>query len=455
MHLKSRLCFYLYAFLTTLFAPLGLAFLCYKKRRDPPYGSRAWELLGHYSQNLDSCVWFHTVSVGEAIAARPVINSFVRRHPKLNVLVTTTTTTGAREVQKIDGVTHVFAPLDSPVAVKRFLRRFKPTHLFIMETELWPCMLNYTHKFGTKIVVFNARMPEKTCLSYEKHLPLVQDLIASNLDLVICQTKEDADRFKRIGVPENQVVISNSLKYDLHPNEALFKKARKIRQEKWPDEIVVGAISTHDGEEELLMETFYNLRSEYPKLRLILVPRHQSGVELSENFLEGIGGNYRMRTNADPELKDFDSEILLGNTMGEIEFYLGLCDLVFMGGSLVDIGGHNPLEPAYFSLPIITGPYYYNFKEQYEILIDKQGAYLANDHRRLFTLCEMFFKDPVQIMEAGLRALDVQQAGRGALERTLKYLEQTLPESESVELANEPSAETSKSAASNEKLQPK
>lgn len=424
MRLSSRLCFFLYAGLTALIAPVGLGLLCYKKRRDPPYGYRACELLGHYTQpKMQECIWFHTVSVGEVIAARPVIQSFVRAHPQYDVVVTTTTTTGAREAQKIEGVIHAFAPLDSPLAVHNFLQHFSPTHLFIMETELWPCLLNVTHQAGVKIAVFNARMPEKTCVKYEKYLNLISDVISSNLDMVICQTKQDAKRFERIGVPQTQVVISNSLKYDLHPNERLFKKARTIKQSKWPDQIVLGAISTHDGEEELLIETFYNLCSKHHNLRLIIVPRHQSGVELSINFLNDINGQYQLRTETAHDLQDFDSEILIGNTMGEIEFYLGLCDMVFMGGSFVDVGGHNPLEPAYFSLPIITGPYYYNFKEQFDLLIDKRGAFLANDHKRLFTLCEMFFDDPNMMLETGLRALDVQQAGRGALERTLNYFE--------------------------------
>lgn len=431
MHLKSRLCFYLYACLTSLVAPLGLLYLCYKKRRDPPYGTRAFELLGHYKkQSFNQCIWFHTVSVGEVIAARPVIQAFVQQHPKLNVIVTTTTTTGAKEVSKIEGITHVFAPLDSPFAVKRFLQSFHPTHLFIMETELWPCMLHYTHQAGTKIVVFNARMPEKTCLKYEKHLQLVRELISANLDMVICQTQKDADRFERIGVASPKLYLSNSLKYDLHPNEQLFQKARKIKLEKWPDDVILGAISTHDGEEALILETFYNLLSTKPNLKLVLVPRHKSGVLRAKDFLTRIGGSFQLRTEIDSELKDFNSEVLLGNTMGEIEFYLGLCDIVFMGGSFVDVGGHNPLEPAYFSIPIITGPYYYNFKEQYDLMIDKQGAYLANDHKRLFTLCEMFFNDRYLMAESGLRALDIQQAGKGALEKTLEYLDLSLSPSQ-------------------------
>lgn len=430
MHLKSRLCFYLYALLTGLIAPLGLLYLCYKKRRDPPYGSRAKELLGYYKYRFNQCIWFHTVSVGEVIAARRVIQEFVRQHPKLNVIVTTTTTTGGAEAEKIDGITHVYAPLDSPFAVRRFLKRFHPTHLFIMETELWPCMLNIAHYYGTKVVVFNARMPEQTCVKYEKHLQMVKEIISANLDMVICQTQQDADRFERIGVQSPKLFISNSLKYDLHPNEALFKKARLIKQERFADKLILGAISTHEGEETLLIETFYNLLSEQTNLRLVIVPRHKSGVERAKEFLDRINGKYQLRTEISSNLEDLRTEVFIGNTMGEIEFYLGLCDMVFMGGSFVDVGGHNPLEPAYFSLPIITGPFYYNFQEQYDLMIEKQGAYLANDHKRLFTLCEMFFKDKYQMAESGLRALDVQQAGKGALEKTLAYLDLSLPPSQ-------------------------
>lgn len=425
MKLKSRLFFLFYCLVTTLIAPLGLAFLCYKKRHDPPYGKRALELLGCYHIEFKRCIWFHTVSVGEAIAARPLIQAFVKRHPKLSVVVTTTTTTGAREISKIEGVTHVFAPLDSPVAVYSFLQHFKPSHLFIMETELWPCMLNLTRYFKTKVCVFNARMPEKTCLKYEKHKTIVQDLIANNLYQVICQTKDDAERFLRIGVASKKVFTAGSLKYDLSPNEILFRHARQYRK-NWSENIILGAISTHEGEEAMILETFYGLKELYPELKLVLVPRHQSGVTRAETFLDDVKGDYDLRTNISHELKGFTKDVLVGNTMGEIEFYLGLCDLVFMGGSFADVGGHNPLEPAYFSIPIITGPNYYNFQEQFDKLIEHGGAYVANDHRRLFTVCQMFIDHKERLVETGMRAFDVQQEGRGALSSTLDHLEETL-----------------------------
>lgn len=436
MSCKARAILTAYCTVTFLIAPLGALFLCYKKRRDPPYGRRAFELLGCYhGQPKPSAptIWFHTVSVGEAIAARPLIREFVARHPERKVIVTTTTTTGAAEIQKIEGVQHVFAPLDSPLAVNAFIRTFKPSHLFIMETELWPCLLHSAQHHGVTTVVFNARMPEKTCLKYQDHLRLSTDLIAGPLDLVLCQTKDDQGRFARIGVPAQKIKRTGSLKYDLHPNEALFQHARSIyrlwqeqAQAKGQECQVLGAISTHEGEEEMILETYYSLQQIYPNLRLILVPRHQSGVTRAQVFLQDIKGSFALKTEFDRNLTGFTQDVLLGNTMGEIEFYLGLCDLIFMGGSLVDIGGHNPLEPAYFSLPIITGRYYYNFHEQYENLIEHGGAYVASDHHSLYSISEMLLQDKAKLTAIGMSAFDVQQAGRGAIAATLQALEATL-----------------------------
>lgn len=426
MKLTSRIFLLCYFVITFLIAPLGLLYLCHKKRRDPPYGLRAFELLGFHKVAFKRCIWFHTVSVGEAIAARPLIKAFVRRHPQLSVVVTSTTTTGAREIAKLDGVTHAFAPLDSPLAVFLFLRSFKPSHLFIMETELWPSMLNIAKAFGTKICVFNARMPEKTCEKYEKRKRLTKDIIASRLDLVIAQTNDDGERFERIGVSKEKILVSGSLKYDLHPNEHLFQEARLIKRSWYDTQMTIGAISTHENEEEMVIEAFYNLKNLYPNIRLILVPRHKTGVEKADKFLANISASYGLRSKIDRNLIGFDKDVLVGDTMGEIEFYLGLCDLIFMGGSLVDVGGHNPLEPAYFALPIITGPYYYNFSEQFETLIENRGAYVANDHQRLFNVCRMFIDNKELLNETGMQAMDTQLKGRGALDFTLDKLENLL-----------------------------
>lgn len=408
-----------YKLITFLIAPLGMLFLIYKKRHDKPYGNRKFELLGYSKIKLKYCIWFHTVSVGEVIAARPLIREFRERYKDIDIVVTTTTTTGAIEAQKIDGIIHMYAPLDSSCAINRFLKKVNPIFLYIMETELWPNMLDCVYKKHIPICVFNARMPEKTCIKYERYKGLTKNIISKKLSLVICQTKDDAERFMRIGVNKNKITVANSLKYDLKLDEDKFAKARSFKQSTNLN-MVIGAISTHDNEEEMLIENFFLLREDFPNLKLVILPRHKDGAIRAIKFLEELKQPYSLRNNKDTDFISFNSSILIGSTIGEIEFYLGLCDIVFMGGSLVDVGGHNPLEPAYFALPIITGPYYYNFKDQFEELIDVRACFLANDPRRLYTLVDQILNNKDLCQKAGMQALDVQQKGRGAIQTTLQ-----------------------------------
>ena len=374
------------------------------------------------------CVWFHTVSVGEVIAARPVISAFAKRHPWLNIVVTTTTTTGAAQACKIPGVTQLYAPLDSPAVLYRFFNAVKPRYLFIMETELWPNLLHKAALQRTQVTIFNARMPERTCRKYERHLSLVKPLIADKLHYVICQTDDDKARFARIGVPAERIFAVNSLKYDLSPDEDKFARGRALRA-NLPGECRLGALSLHEGEEEPLLRAYCALLPTFPSLRLIVVPRHLSLVPRLKDMCTKLHLPYACRSQLPTELTPLPAEqncILIGDSLGEMEWYLGLCDVVFMGGSLCDVGGHNPLEPAYFSLPSITGPYYYNFAEQFEALIDKGGSFLCPSAERLAPLITRLLQTPNALSQAGLRALEVQQAGRGALERTLTLLEQSL-----------------------------
>lgn len=426
MRFSSSLILGVYKIITTVIAPLGAAFLAYKKRRDPPYGSRIFELLGFYNVSFRRSIWFHTVSVGEVNAAAPLIKAFIKDHPKLNVVVTTTTTTGAALAARIPGITHLFAPLDSPLALRRFTNAVRPSHLFIMETELWPNLLDEAHKKRIKVIVFNARMPEKTCVKYEKHLPLIKDLIANKLGEVICQTEDDAKRFIRIGVPEHKVSVSGTLKYDLKPNEALFFDARTGIKPAFKDKFVLCAFSTHAGEEAVLADAYTKIRTQHPQLRFIMVPRHPQDTAAAIKCLKEKNLPYVLRSTLNQNLTAWGDEILIGDTIGEMELYLGMCDAAFAGGSFVDIGGHNPLEPAFFALPIITGPYYYNFKDLFETLFDCEGAILVHDKEDLISAVSSLMSNPERLKRVGLNAMAVQQQGRGALYKTLKTIEENL-----------------------------
>ncbi len=421
MLLKSKIIFTIYKIITAIIAPLGLIFLCYKRRKDPSYGKKVFELLGYYRQRFNKCVCFHAASFGEVNSLRPLIEAFIKKFPDEQVVLTTMTTTGALAASKISGITVLFSPLDSPCAVRRFFRRINPKALFIIDTELWPNMLNAAHKAKCKIVLVNARMQEKNCIKYQNHIDIVKDIISSNLDRVICSSKDAAERFNRIGVPHERICVSGNIKYDLAPNEQRFGSSRQFKENN-VNGMVIGAISTHDGEEKLLIDAFLELKKKFKQLSLVLVPRHASGIKLAADLLKDRKQKFYKRNAVGETIPNFTNHILLGNTIGEIETYFGLCDLVFMGGSFTEVGGHNPLEPAYFAIPSITGPNYWNFQETFDKLIDTEGAFLASDYDSLVLFLNKLLKDRQLIEKAGIRALDVQQEGRGALKFTIEQL---------------------------------
>lgn len=421
MKLSSRLALCIYKSATLLAAPLGAVFLAYKKRRDPPYGRRIFELLGYYRETEKSCIWFHGASVGEINALKPFIIEFRRNHPNDRIVITTMTTTGAKAASSLENVLVKFSPLDSPLAVSRFFKHFNPEALIIIDTELWPNMLDIAEKRKCPVMIINARMQEKNCQKYLKHKDLVHDLIGSRLSKVMCISYADKDRFEKIGVPAGNTVVTGNIKYDLKPRERMFEDSKKIKR-KILSGNVFGAISIHDGEEEAIVNAYLEARKTIPDLKMVFVPRHQTVTDNVCSYLKDKGVSFSLKS----ELKSitlFNADVMVGDTMGEIETYFGLCDLIFMGGSLVDIGGHNPLEPAYFSLPLLTGPIYRNFEEQFEKLLDTGGCFVAEDEEKLALYIVKLLSDRNLLQNTGVMALDVQQQGKGALNRTIEQLD--------------------------------
>lgn len=424
MHLKSFLAISAYKVLTSLVAPFGAAFISHKKRKDPHYGKRIFELLGCYKEKTNNCIWFHGASVGEVNALKPLISAFAKQHPNETIVLSTMTTTGANAASSLKGVKVVFSPLDSPICVFGFFKSFNPKALIIIDTELWPNMLAKAKAKNCPVIIVNARMQEKNCQSYLKHKVLVKDLIATKLSKVLCVSHDDKVRFEKIGVLPNNILVSGNIKYDLSPRDSLFNDARKIKKDLLGNK-VLGAISIHDGEEKPVLEAYLKAKEEIPDLKLVFVPRHQTTAKLACEYLNSQNEAFSQKSLLD-KLSDFKGDILIGDTLGEIELYFGLCDLVFMGGSFVDIGGHNPLEPAYFSLPIITGPDYHNFKEQFDKLIDVGGSFLAEDENELTKHIIKLLCNNDLLFKTGVKALDVQQQGKGALAKTIEQLDELL-----------------------------
>ena len=424
MHFSSKIVFFLYKFLTLILAPVGVAFLCYKKRLDPPYGKRVFELLGFYPYKLKNCIWFHAASVGEINSLKPLILKFQKVNPNKTILITTMTTTGGIAASNIPNVHTFFMPLDSPCVIKRFFNNFKPKFLFIVDTELWPNMLQGALKNKCKVIIVNGRMQEKNCQKYLKFKNLVKDIIATPLYKVICISKEDAQRFERIGIDTNKIKVAGNIKYDLNLNFEPFHKGRKIKATF--NGMVLCCASTHDGEESICLEVFKALKTKIPSLKLVAVPRHKTGVYLFEKKLSNQNLSYIKKSQIKNSLEYQNNEIILGDTMGEMSFYFGLSDLVFMGGSFVPIGGHNPLEPAYFSMPTITGPDYHNFKDQFKMLITQEGAFEVQNQSEFITKSLELLRSPDKIKLSGEHALEILNLGRGSTDKILKEIAEDL-----------------------------
>ena len=421
MKLYAQIVLLLYKILTIFIAPIGATFLSYKKRKDPSYGVKFFNLLGFYKKQSGNFVWFHGASVGEINALKPLVNEFTKTHPNQKVVVTTMTMTGYLQARTIKDVHVAISPLDSPLSLWGFFHAFHPKALFIIDTELWPNMLDKAYKNHCPVVIFNARLQDKNVKSYLKHKFLVKHLIADKLSSVLCMSFADLMRFKHIGVDEDKLKVTGNIKYDLKPRDELFAKALTYKNQLFKGK-VFGAISTHEGEEEIVINSFIEAKKHLSNLKLVLVPRHQTTVSKACELLTSNQITFKKKSEL-KDLCDFSADVLIGDTMGEIELYLGLCDLVFMGGSFVNVGGHNPLEPAYFSLPILTGPDYHNFQEQFDKLIDANGAYLAYDPKELTRLIVKLLEDQELLEKTGIKALDIQQQGRGALKRTLSNME--------------------------------
>lgn len=371
---------FFYTLLLALASPFLLFGLYKRKPNKPKFGERWKEHFGRAPklETTERPIWIHAVSVGESIAAIPLIKELKKQNPIQPILVTTTTSTGAEQIAKLgDLVEHRYMPIDFGFAVKGFLKAIRPKQMLIIETELWPNTLNTVHNAGIPIIVVNARLSEKSCRNYAKVQPLF-DLLHPCIDKVLCQTESDAERFERLGVEKNKLFVTGSIKFDIQISDDVKEKAKSLRNALGLERPIWIAASTHKGEDEQVLKAHKKILKSHPNALLILVPRHPERFEDVFELCQGQGFETARRTSQ--EKVTTSTQVYLGDTMGEMLVLMGAADICFMGGSLIGdkVGGHNVLEPAALGVPIITGPSYYNFKEIVETLIEKKAIKLTN-----------------------------------------------------------------------------
>ncbi|MBS9864141.1 lipid IV(A) 3-deoxy-D-manno-octulosonic acid transferase [Vibrio alginolyticus] len=354
-----------YTLLLALASPLLLFGLYKSKPNKPQFGSRWKEHFGITPKlkSNDKPIWIHAVSVGESIAATPLIKALKEQNPEQSILITTTTSTGAEQIAKLgDLIEHRYMPIDFGFAIKGFLKSVQPKQMLIIETELWPNTLHHVYKAGIPITVVNARLSEKSCQNYAKIQRLFNQLHPC-LTQVLCQTDSDAERFERLGVEKKKLSVTGSIKFDIQISEQVKQQGQQLRAQLGKDRPIWIAASTHKSEDEQVLDAHRQVLKSHPNALLILVPRHPERFDDVFTLCQQQGFKTVRRTST--HAVETNTQVYLGDTMGEMLTLIGAADICFMGGSLIGdkVGGHNVLEPAALGVPIINGPSFFNFKE--------------------------------------------------------------------------------------------
>lgn len=295
--------------------------------------------------------------MGETLAAVPLVRALRHHYPSLPITVTTMTPTGSERVQSAfgDDISHVYLPYDLPGSMSRFLNQVDPKLVIIMETELWPNMINQLHKRNIPLVIANARLSERSAAGYQKLGSFVKRML-QNVTMVAAQHQEDGERFIQLGLRRKQLEVTGSLKFDISVTPELAVKAITLRRQWAAHRPVWIATSTHEGEEAIILQTHQQLLKKFPNLLLILVPRHPERFAKAEELTQKAGLSFIRRSSG--VIPSLDTQVVIGDTMGELMLLYGIADIAFVGGSLVETGGHNPLEAAAHALPCFDGTAY-------------------------------------------------------------------------------------------------
>lgn len=372
-------------------------------------------------------LWIHAASMGEVNAAVPLVKALARRYPEHRLLVTTMTVTGAAQVSALfgDDVAHRYLPFDLPRAAARFLDGVQPDVAVVMETELWPNLFHACRARSIPLMVANLRLSEASAARYLK----VRELMARTLaqaSVLAAQTGADAERLRRFGVPAAAIHVTGNIKYDLTLPASLREAADALRGEWGRDRPVWLAASTREGEDELLLAARRELLGRFPNHLLVLVPRHPERFPIAARLAKKAGCRVALRsagrTRLDPRV-----DVLIGDTMGELQLFYGAADVAFIGGSLVPAGGHNLLEAAAVGTPVVFGPHMFNFEEVARAARTQGAGVQVSDPGQLAPALGDFMGNANRRFEAGEAGMRLVAENRGAVDRTMRLVETLLP----------------------------
>lgn len=421
----------IYSFAFYLLIPFILLRLLWRSFAAPAYAHRWAERFGFfpYLRTAKKVVWLHTVSVGEFLAALPMIRRLLADE-SLQLVITTTTPTGSERVRATLGesVFHVYAPYDVPGALARFLARVDPVVYLVMETELWPNTLAACARRKIPAILVNGRLSARSARGYARFSVLTLPML-NNLSLALIQNATDAARFMKLGLPESKVRVTGNIKFDLTLTDDMRMRAAglKAKFNEAGERLVWIAASTHQGEDEIILDAFAAVREKFNDSvqlpLLILVPRHPERFERVGQLCVSRGFKTLRRSRADISA---DMDILLGDTMGELMLLFGASDVAFVGGSLVPNGGHNFIEPAAWGLPLLSGEHLFNFAEVSMLLQAVDALDIVHSNDELAAIVYKLLVDADLRKRKGTNALRVALENRGALDATLNLIKSVI-----------------------------
>lgn len=416
----------IYTALLYVFAPIALAVVAIRGVRNAAYRGRLGERLGFtQARPAAPVIWVHAVSVGEVQAAAALVRVLRERYPQHSVLITTATPTGAQRVRALFGesVQHSYLPYDLPGAVRRFLGTVRPSIVIVMEREIWPNLFGECRRRGIPVMLASARLSDRSARLHRRFAGLFRDALAGNVT-VAAQTPLDAQRFASIGAVAASIHVTGNVKFDLDIPAAVRRTGAALRSEQFPNRFVWLAGSTHQREEDIVLDAHERVRATLSDALLVLVPRHPNRFDQVRAWLKGRNVAYASRSAN--EAVTSQTTVLLADTLGELLMLYAAADVAFVGGSLVPVGGHNLLEPAALARPIVVGPNNFNAQDIADLLLAAGAAIEVASAEQLARSVLELASDPARRQTMGAKGSEVVESNRGALDRVMQLIDPLL-----------------------------
>ena len=394
------------------------------------------------------CIWIHAVSVGEVNAAKTVVQELKKKFDNYEIIISTTTDTGQARAKAIFGSENliIYFPFDFSWVMRRAFENINPSICLLMELEVWPNFVSTAKKLNVPVVIVNGRISDRSFSRYNKVLPLIKGVFAK-IELALAQTQEYAERFKKIGVPENNVVVTGSLKYDtaqitdkVEGSDLLAEQLEKVGCAMYtnsnngvhstPYIWVAGA--TGPGEEEIILDVYKQLHETFNDLRLVIVPRKPERFNEVAQLITNSGfdcfryNTIKQASKSESRVTSNGQQVILGDTMGDLRKFYSLATIIFVGRSLVPMGGSDMMEAAALGKCTIFGPYAFNFRQTVDALIKDNGAILVNDKNELLEAMQKCLSDSDYAKAIAKNGRQVIKNNQGATRKSIEHIEEIL-----------------------------